>query len=430
MDTTRNQALTAWMAEYGYSSNSLADAVNRAVGDLTGRTGGLDGSSVRDWKAGRVRWPKSATRAALEKVTGLPAIALGFVPRGRAAPATPAASQEDPVNRRSFLTATAASTIAPHPTAAAPHRIGMSDVARLQGKFAAVVAGDHQHGGMRGIETRALELAAEAMDLQDRGSASQRVRGQLYAVAAAFTSSAMWAAIDGRRFNAARRRHERAAGLAAMSGDQMIQFRIWSHAGSLHRHMGRASDALAANDVARALPLTRRDPLFASLGHARHAAAHGLAGDRYAAERALGRAQEAADRADPHARRPLWMAAVRDRAELAELALSAYLSLGDFEQAEAQAHRSLVLLRPYMQRDRALVTARLAQAQLGQGDMESALHTAMNVPLNAAGHPRVVRLLAAFGSGLREYAPHSSFSRTWAQYQRAHLMNRQAGAKR
>ncbi|GAB7033376.1 hypothetical protein JCM4914_48370 [Streptomyces platensis subsp. malvinus] len=72
------------MKEHGYSSNSLAEAVNSAVGDLTGRFGGLDGSSIRDWKAGRVRWPKSATRAALEKVTGLPATALGFVPRGRA----------------------------------------------------------------------------------------------------------------------------------------------------------------------------------------------------------------------------------------------------------------------------------------------------------------------------------------------------------
>ncbi|QIK08380.1 XRE family transcriptional regulator [Streptomyces sp. ID38640] len=429
MDTTRNQALTAWMAEHGFSSNTLADAVNRAVGDLTGRPGGLDGSSVRDWKAGRVRWPKSATRAALEKVTGLPAIALGFVPRGRAASA-PAPPQEDPVNRRSFLTATAASAALPLPTTAARHRIGASDIARLQHKFAAVVAGDHQHGGMRGIETRALELAAEAVDLQDRGSAGQRVRSQLYAVAAAFTSSAMWAAIDGRRFDAARRRHERAAGLAVMSGDQMIQFRIWSHAGSLYRHMGRPSDALAANDVARSLPITRRDPLFASLGHARHAAIHGLSGNRYAVERAIGYAQDAADRADPDAHRPLWLAAVRDRAELAELALSAYLSLGDFERAEAQAHRSLTLLRPYMQRDRALVTARLAQAQLGQGEVASALNTAMSVPLGAARHPRVAHLLAAFGTGLRKFAPDSPDSRTWTHYQREALTDHRSEGKR
>ncbi|WP_229698846.1 hypothetical protein [Wenjunlia tyrosinilytica] len=81
MDTTRNVVLEAWMAEHGYSSNSLADDVNMALDRLTGRPGGLDGSSVRGWKAGRVLWPKSATRKALEDVSGLPAVALGYVPR-------------------------------------------------------------------------------------------------------------------------------------------------------------------------------------------------------------------------------------------------------------------------------------------------------------------------------------------------------------
>ncbi|CAO0832435.1 hypothetical protein SMICM17S_10998 [Streptomyces microflavus] len=75
MDAIRNTVLEAWMTEHGYSSNSLADAVNRAVEQLTGRVGRLDGSSVRAWKAGRVAWPKSATRTELEDVTGLPAVA-------------------------------------------------------------------------------------------------------------------------------------------------------------------------------------------------------------------------------------------------------------------------------------------------------------------------------------------------------------------
>lgn len=417
MDTTRNQALTAWMAEHGYSSNTLADAVNRAVGDLTGRPGGLDGSSVRDWKAGRVRWPKSATRAALEKVTGLPAIALGFVPRGRAASA-PAPPQEDPVNRRSFLTATAASAALPLPTTAAPHRIGASDIARLQHKFAAVVAGDHQHGGMRGIETRALELAAEAVDLQDRGSAGQRVRSQLYAVAAAFTSSAMWAAIDGRRFDAAQRHHDRASRLARMSGDQAIQFRIWSHAGTLYRHLGRPSDALAANDVARNLSIARRDPLFGSLGHARHAAIHGTTGDRTAVRRSLGHAQEALDRAADDVPRPVWIEAFYGPSELDSLALAAHLALGNWSAAEAHAHRSLAALRPHMHRSRAIATARLARAQLGQGDLEPAVSTAMSIPREAIRHPRISGMLSVFGTRLRECAPRSPHTHTWTQYER------------
>ncbi|WP_406211477.1 hypothetical protein [Streptomyces decoyicus] len=420
MQTTRNLVLTAWMAEHGYSSNTLADAVNEAIGDLTGRLGGLDGSSVRDWKAGRVRWPKSATRAALTKVTGLSATALGFVPRGRAASA-PAPPQEDPVNRRSFLSATAATAAMPAPAAAPPHRVGASAVAKLQHKFAGVVAGDHQHGGIRGIETRALELAAEAVHLQSRGAASQRVRAQLYGVAAAFTSSAMWAAIDGRRFDAARRHHERASSLASMSGDQAIQFRIWSHAGTLYRHLGRPTDALAANDVARNLSIVRRDPLFGSLGHARHAAIHGTTGDGAGVRRSLGHAQEALDRADSSTARPVWLEAFYGQSELDSLALAAYLALGDWAEAEARAHRSLAALPPHMHRSRSIATARLARAQLGQGDLGPAVSTAMNIPQGAKRHPRVSGMLGAFGARLRECAPHSPHTRMWTEHQREAL---------
>lgn len=255
------------MAEHGYSSNSLADAVNRALEELTGRHGGLDGSSVRDWKAGRVTWPKSATRTALEDVSGLPAIALGFVPRGRT-PSTPAPSQqEDPdMKRRTLVGGIAAATAAAAaaPGTASQRRIGMSDVDRLQKRFAEIIASDHRHGGQLGIEQRAAALADEALNLQNAGSASQRVRSSLYASAAAFRSSAMWAAIDGRRYDIAKAHMREAQALAEMSGDQAIKFRIWSHAGTMYRHMGRPADAFAANDVARNLHLTRRDPLFAS----------------------------------------------------------------------------------------------------------------------------------------------------------------------
>ncbi|GAA0475696.1 hypothetical protein GCM10010361_45150 [Streptomyces olivaceiscleroticus] len=70
------------------------------------------------------------------------------------------------------------------------------------------------------------------------GSATQRVRSNLYATAASFRSSAMWAAIDGRRYHEAIGHMREAQTLAELSGDQAIKFRIWSHAGSLYRHMG------------------------------------------------------------------------------------------------------------------------------------------------------------------------------------------------
>ncbi len=413
------------MKEHGYSSNSLAEAVNSAVGDLTGRFGGLDGSSIRDWKAGRVRWPKSATRTALEKVTGLPATALGFVPRGRAPSSTPAPPPEDPVERRRFLAAgTAVVAAAATPHYASSSRIGVSDVQRLQRRFAEIVTSDHRHGGQPGIERKAVALADEALAMQSSGSASQRVRAYIYGCAAAFRSSAMWAAIDGRRYNDALRHMREAQVLAELAADPEIKFRIWSHAGTLYRHMGRPAEAVAANDVARNVLVTRRDPMFASLGHARQAACYALTGDATAVRRALGRAEDALDRADPELARPAWMAAVSNGAELASLALTAHLNLGNFEQAEACAHHSLTLLQPHMQRDRALNTARLAHAQLGQTDLGPAVATAMSIPVGTvARHPRVATLISDFGTKLRSTAPSGRLTGAWHEYAHACLAN-------
>ncbi|WP_106436880.1 Tat pathway signal sequence domain protein [Streptomyces prunicolor] len=419
MDTTRNTALEAWMAEHGYSSNSLADTVNRALERLTGRPGGLDGSSVRAWKAGRVKWPKSATRKALEDVSGLPTVALGFVPGGRARPTPAPPQQEDTDMKRRTLVGgiAAAAAAAAAPGTASPRRIGMGDVNRLNKRFAEIIASDQRHGGQLGIEQRAAALADEALHLQNVGSATQRVRSSLYASAAAFRSSAMWAAIDGRRYDLAKAHMREAQSLAEMSGDQAIKFRIWSHAGTLYRHMGRPADALASNDVARNLHITRRDPLFACLGHARQAATLGLTGDTAAVRHALGCAQDALERADPDLARPVWMTAVRNGAELETLALAAHFRLGNFEQAETHAHRSLALLHPQMRRDRAINTARLAAAQLGQGDIEPAVATAMKVPSDiAAQHARVGRTLQQFGAALRTTAPGNSTAKAWAEH--------------
>ncbi|MFI9630417.1 XRE family transcriptional regulator [Streptomyces sp. NPDC052042] len=419
MDAIRNTVLEAWMAEHGYSSNSLADAVNSAVEQLTGRAGGLDGSSVRAWKAGRVIWPKSATRCALEVVTGLPAVALGFVPRGRPSP-TPASSQqeESDMKRRTLVGGiAAAAAAAAAPGTASPRRIGMSDVNRLNKRFAEIIASDHRHGGQPGIEMRAAALADEALNLQNAGSATQRVRSSLYASGAAFRSSAMWAAIDGRRYDVAKAHMREAQALAEMSGDQAIKFRIWSHAGTMYRHMGRPADACAANDVARNLHLTRRDPLFASLGLARQGAIHGTAQNRTDTRRAFEQAQDAMLRADPADHRPVWLLAFYDQAELDSLALSAYLALGDYPTAEYHAHRCLSSLRPHMVRSRAITTTRLAHALLAQGAAEAATATAMRVPADAATrHARVSRMLEEFGAALRATAPRSTTVQNWTEH--------------
>ncbi|WP_243744850.1 helix-turn-helix domain-containing protein [Streptomyces hainanensis] len=410
-----NSTLKARMAEAGFTQTELAEAVN-AILQADGHLGTVGDRTVRNWLTGRTRWPHRRQRVALEAVFNCPVTELGFAPRREVSrPAPPEAS----VLRRRFISTSAhmAMAHAAGATHSARPRVGSGDVQRLLSKFAAIVASDHRYGGKLTIEAQAAALAGEALTLQERGNASQRVRAALYACAASFTSSAMWAAIDGRRFDAAQRHFARAASLAALSGEPTIQFRIWSHAGSLYRHLGRPADALAANDVARRATLTRRDPMFASLGHARHAAIHGLRGDSRAVRQLLGNAQDALQRADSGESRPVWMNAFYDQAELESLAVAAHLALGSYEDAEAHAHRSLALLKPAMQRSRAITTTRLAQAQLGQGEVERAVATAMSIPNEPSGqHPRITSMLDEFDTGLRVAAPSSQAARIWNQY--------------
>ncbi|WP_432161243.1 XRE family transcriptional regulator [Streptomyces sp. NRRL F-5630] len=417
MEPRRNVLLETWMAEEGHSSRSLAEAINTEVGRLTGRDGGYDDASVRALKAGRIRWPNAVTRKALEAIAGRSALALGFVPRSRT-PLPGGRQQEDvDMKRRTVALGGVAAAVAAAAPSSASRRIGMSDVRRVQDKFTEIIASDHRHGGKLSIQQRAAQLADEALAMQNAGIATQRVRSSLYASAAAFRSSAMWAAIDGRRYAEAQANMREAQALAEMSGDMAIKFRIWSHAGAMYRHLGRHGDALAANQVARSLNIVRRDPLFAALGLARQAAIHGLAQERTNARRALDQAREALFRADTGADRPVWLTAFFDEAELDSLALNAYLSLGDFPSAEKHGHRCLAQLRPAMARSRAITTTRLAHSQLGQGEPDAAVATAMKVSLSAATeHPRVSRMIMEFGAALRATAPRSSATRTWTDY--------------
>ena len=80
------------------------------------------------------------------------------------------------------------------------------------------------------------------------------------------------------------------------------------------------------------------------------------------------------------------------------------------------AHRSLALLRPHMLRSRAITISRLAHAQLGQGDVEQAVKTAMSVPADQASHPRIRVMLSQFGQRLVVLADDSEQTRSWNQY--------------
>jgi len=411
-----NQQLIRRMRELGLTQEELAEAMNRAIEQVTGKPGTVSVRTIHNLTSGKTRWPQARQRLALEAVFGCTAAELGFVPHARSAVDHPQPKaqhhEEGPVLRRNFLTAASMATLTPAALGAAEAsgRVGQADVNRLAAQFALIIADDNKTGGTHQVEQDALSWAQRALHLQKTRSASQRVRGQLYGLAAAFTGSALWAAIDGGRLDQAKRHLNEAVALAGLSGDPSMQFRIWGHAGALYRHLGQYTSALAADEAAKRTRAAR-DPLYASLVHARTAVHHADLHDRQATLRCLGLAEAALGRADTETPRPAWLR-FYDSAELHLLALTATTTLGLWEEAEAHAHHTLATLRPDMKRNRALTLAYLAHAQLGQREPELAVATAHRIPAQAR-HGRTARLLNSFGHRLHALAPHAPATREW-----------------
>ncbi|MEU0938963.1 hypothetical protein [Embleya sp. NPDC005971] len=291
----------------------------------------------------------------------------------------------------------------------------MTDVERLRGELDRLVRADHLHGGTTTLEARALELSARALDVQQTGSATQRVRRALYGVAAAYMSTAMWAAVDARELDRAQQHWERAMPLAGLAGDPAGQWRTWSHASMLAHQRGRVVDSLAAADASRACAITRADPLFRSLSLARQGVARATLGEHIPTLRLLDHARNAMDRVDPHAARPSWIE-FYDRAELSGLGSVMNLHLGAAREAESEAHRALALLQPTYRRNRSYYVTQLARAQLAQGDIEQATATARTI--GDAPSPRTRELLHAFTRELLTRAPGAGQTRAWLTHQR------------
>ncbi|WP_327166865.1 hypothetical protein [Streptomyces zaomyceticus] len=407
------------MAAHQMSASELADAVNEAIGTLTGKTGSTSERTVFRWLSGENRWPQARQRRALENVCGLPVTALGFVPRGKS---TRAALPEDPDMRRRRLfgaaagTTAAAISLAP-PPAPHPSRVGTSDVIRLRDDVERLLAVDAERGG-HGLEQAALAGASEALRLQ-KESATQRVRQRLYALAADFTATAAWSLIDAGRLDMAGRHLERALALAGLAQDSEIALQVWNLRAMLARQRRDYLEAVASSQAAQTTAITRRSPLHASLAYARTAVGLAHAGEARAALRCLGRAENALAKADPAQPRSSWIA-FYGLAELHSLTAIVRDVVGHPAHAEAASHRALAALPDAYRRNRAYTTARLALAQLHQGDVEQACATSGKVFEIMAGMPlpgRMRLLLGDFQRDLLAQAP-AALAHEWTDHYR------------
>nr|WP_211125932.1 helix-turn-helix transcriptional regulator [Streptomyces yatensis] len=411
-----NENLISALRESGLTQTALADAVNTHL-HRDGHEGTVSDRTVRNWLTGKTRWPHSRQRAALGAVFGCTAEELGFVPP---APRCPATEPEDPVRRRNFLTATTGTTAAVAVPLIAQHSVGTSDVIRLRSGLDALVAVDAARGGHDELEHMALAGAAETLEKQKLG-ASQRIRQRLFGVAADYMSMAAWSAIDAKRTDRARSLLDRTLYLAGMAKDSVAELDAWNLYSMLARQCDAYTEGVDSGYAAQATAIARRDPFYASLAHARTALAHSTLGDRQAALRSLGCAQEALGKASMDDPRPSWTA-FYGPAELLAMTAIVRDRIGEPAEAEAASHKALATIPEQFRRNRALATARLALTQLHQRDIDQACATASTVFDLMAGHPLPGRLRSLLGDYYRDLitlAPDAGVAREWGDRYRS-----------
>jgi tetratricopeptide (TPR) repeat protein len=227
--------------------------------------------------------------------------------------------------------------------------------------------------------------------------------------------TAAWSALDARHFDRAQTHLERALYFAGMAQDSTALFDVWNMQSILAAQRGEYPAAVDAAHAAQATGVTRQDPLFSSLAHARAAIGHSRLGDRQSGLRSLGYAEEALAKASPSQPRPGWMA-FYGQAELSAITATVRDRIGDVEEAEAASHQALARIPDEFRRNRALATTRLAMTQLHQRDVDQACGTAESVFVLMTGNPipgRMRSLLGDFYRDLITIAPDAAVAREW-----------------
>jgi len=172
---------------------------------------------------------------------------------------------------------------------------------------------------------------------------------------------------------------------------------------------------VAVSQAAQATAVARRSPLHASLAHARTAVGLAHNGEGRAALRSLGRAEDMLAKADPRQPCSTWIA-FYGPAELYSLTAIVRDVVGHPAEAEAASHRALAALPDSYRRNRAHTVARLALAQLHQGDVEQACATSGKVFAIMDGAPlpgRMRQLLGGFQRDLIALAPSAHIAHEW-----------------
>ncbi|MEV6456532.1 MULTISPECIES: tetratricopeptide repeat protein [Streptomyces] len=404
MDRQRNTRFEALLTEFDFTHKTLAAEVNQVSEDIFGKPGDCTDRHVRRWISGEVRWPWTRYLLPLEQIFDCPAQGLGFIPRGKHSAnlptppsrPSPAPKEVEPVQRRRFLAASAAATVALAlgiDDTPVRGRLSTSDIDRVHATIGRLDAHFYSIGGgpLLSVCTTYVDRLRTALDGCTYGD---RVEKALHGAISSVYASAGWAAHDGGDPDQAALLHTASLQSALLASDASAGARAWSNLALQARMEGRHREAVQITRAALDNRRARQDPHIAALLHARLAIGQARTSDRTGAARSLLAAEQAYDRVDTAATAPTWLAFLSP-AELSGLAAITHQALGQYDRAEASTAQALELLPPSMRRSRAYYGVQLAELQLARGEREQAAATVTRLDHSSLDSRRIADRLAA-----------------------------------
>jgi tetratricopeptide (TPR) repeat protein len=306
------------------SRQELAEAINTYLWNTHGIDEHLDETDIGKLERGEHRWPRVRRREAFRAVLRVDTdAAIGFYII-RAAVATTASTLEPSCaydlevigevlrqpseGRRALLRSiamvAAASGLLGGPGRARTHRLGSTDVVRLNAVTTLYRSMDYEFGGGMLVEdvNGFAESASALLDL----SYPDSLAPSLLAAIAAARQLAGWTSFDSGRHCDAQRHFQSAERAAVAAGDVLLAARVRYCQARQLQHLRHNRDALETLRLARDQLGTAATPAVSAMIYGAEAASRAALGDRDSALNALGRAHDEYDGVNAD-HEPEWM---------------------------------------------------------------------------------------------------------------------------
>ncbi|MEV8634357.1 hypothetical protein AB0395_22145 [Streptosporangium sp. NPDC051023] len=396
-----NQALAAAIAQAGWTHAVAAAAINRVAAENLLPLRHYGPSAIGHWLTGTIPQPEGACAAVEAFRRGLRRPDLTSADLGwPAAPADESADdpwQGDPVakltalgeddmlSRRTALTAGMYSLAAlalsgspgpPVQRAGTPRRrAGATDVQRIEETTRYFSDLDDLYGGGHARTAVAAYLVHEVTPLLH--DTTGRAHPALFSAASRLAYLAAYMAMDAGAHGIAQRYYVQASRLGAEAGSPALRATALRSMAVQALELGHAREGLDLADAAAAALGTCGPQRTQAWVTGMRAEAHAAVGDRRQALALLRRAEAELERADsvPEAE---WIGNYR-RESLEHQTGLALTALGEHSTAVSHYEASAFCRRPVERRTRVMIGARLAHAQLRDGQPDRAADTVLKL---------------------------------------------------